>query len=221
MIKLGPKLINAALSSNLLDIDWRMLESEVCLPRFHRVRTLDTDDLSSLLAVYKSMYGERITSVDCMANTVRRFGSVVIGPEKFSSKLDCRSLRSARIIASWTDHEGSISGCAGLTPGNVDCYIQHIVKMESERWPHVFALVNSQWSCGEVLVRGWRPELCKAPAIKHSSVSQGPFALRCAGFGVNLVAPSETCRSCNGVRPGRLAWRARIGATKGAVSRGV
>lgn len=45
MIKLGPKLINAALSSNLL-------ESEVCLPRFHRVRTLDTD-LSSLFAVYK------------------------------------------------------------------------------------------------------------------------------------------------------------------------
>ena len=113
MIKLGPKLINAALSSNLLDIYWRMLESEVCLPRFHRARTLDTDDLSSLFAVYKSMYGERITSVDCMANTVRRFGSVIIGPEKFGSKLDCRSLKSARIIASWTDHEGSFSGFAG------------------------------------------------------------------------------------------------------------
>ena len=51
---------------------------------------------------------------------------------------------------------------------------------------------RTEWSCGEVLVRGWRPELSKASAIKHSSVSQGPFALRCAGFGVNFVAPSET-----------------------------
>ena len=70
-----------------------------------------------------------------MANTVRRFESVIIGSEKFGSKLDCRSLRSARIIATWTDHEGSISGSA-------DCYIQHTVKMGSERWQHVFALVN-------------------------------------------------------------------------------
>ena len=52
IVKLGPKLMYAAVSSNLLDIEWKRLDSEVRLPRFHRVRTLDSDDLSSLLAVH-------------------------------------------------------------------------------------------------------------------------------------------------------------------------
>jgi len=100
IVKLGPKLMNAALSPNLLSIDWKMLELEVHLPPFYKIRTLDSDDLSSLLSVYKCKYGEAITSISCLAKTVRRFGSIVIGPEKFGSKYECRSLRSARIIAS-------------------------------------------------------------------------------------------------------------------------
>lgn len=142
IVKLGPKLVNAALSSNLLDIDWKMLESEVHLPRFHKVRTLDLDDLSSLLSVYKSMYGEAITGISSLAKTVRRFGSIIIGPEKFGSKHECRSLKSARIIASWTDDEGLISPCAGLRPGKVDCFVQHTSKIGSESRQHVFALVD-------------------------------------------------------------------------------
>ena len=100
IIKLGPKLMKAALSSNLLEIDWKTLESEIHLPPFHKLRTLDSDDLSSLLVVYMSMYGEIITSVNCLSKTVRQFGSIIIGPEKFGSKLECRSLSSARITAS-------------------------------------------------------------------------------------------------------------------------
>ena len=34
--------------------------------------------------------------------------------------------------------------------------------------------------------------MAKAVEIKHSGVSQGPFALRCAKFGGNVLAPSET-----------------------------
>jgi len=98
----------AALSSNLLEIDWKTLESEVHLPPFHKLRTLDSDDLSSLLVVYMSMYGEIITSVNCLSKTVRRFGSIIIDPEKFGSKYECRFLRCARITASWTDNHGSI-----------------------------------------------------------------------------------------------------------------
>ena len=111
IVKLGPELMNAALSSNLLNIDWKKLESEVHLPRFYRIRTLDSDDLSSLLAVYKLMYGAAISDTSCLAKTVRRFGSIFIGAEKFGSRLECRSLRSARIIASWIDNEGFISSC--------------------------------------------------------------------------------------------------------------
>ena len=96
IVKLGPELMYAAVTSNLLDIESKGLDSEVHLPRFHRVRTLDSDDLSSLLAVYKLMYEEVITDITCLAKTVRRFGSIFIGPEKFAFRLECRSLRSAR-----------------------------------------------------------------------------------------------------------------------------
>jgi len=85
IVKLGRKLLNAALSPNLLDIDWKKLELEFCLPHFHKVRTLDADERSSLFSVYKSMYGDVIASLNCLAKTVRRFGSIVIGPEKFGT----------------------------------------------------------------------------------------------------------------------------------------
>ena len=88
------------------------------------------------------MYGDVISSVKCLSKTVRRFGSIIIGPEKFGSKLECRSLRSARIIASWTDNHGIISPNAVLWPGRVDCFIQHTLKVGSQSQQHVFALVD-------------------------------------------------------------------------------
>ena len=39
----------------------------------------------------------------------------------------------------------------------------------------------------------WRRKFLKALERKHSSGTQGPFALRCAVFGLNSVAPMETC----------------------------
>ena len=142
IVKLGPKLMNAALSSDLLTVDWKMLEGEVRLPRFHKVRSLDFDELSSLLSVYKSLYGETITSISSLAKTVRRFGSIIIGQEKFGSRRECRSLRSARVVASWTNDEGLVSPCAELRPGRVDCYIHHTIKIGEQCQQHVFALVD-------------------------------------------------------------------------------
>ena len=142
IVKLGRKLMNAALSPNLLDIDWRKLELEYYLPRFHKVRTLDADELSSLFSVYKSMYGDAITSLDFIAKTVRRFGSSVIGAEKFDSNQECRSLRSARIVASWTDEHVFISPHTGIRPGKVHSFVQHTLKIGSHSQQHVFALVD-------------------------------------------------------------------------------
>jgi len=88
------------------------------------------------------MYGEAITDITCLAKTVRRFGNIFIGTEKFGSRFECRSLRSARIIAKWDDNEGLISPCAGLRPGRVDCFIQHTLKIGLQCQQHVFALVD-------------------------------------------------------------------------------
>ena len=52
IVKLGRKLMNAALSPNLLDIDWRKLKLEFYLPRFHNVRTLDAIFLIFCIQVY-------------------------------------------------------------------------------------------------------------------------------------------------------------------------
>ena len=77
-----------------------------------------------------------------MAKTARRFGSVIIGQEKFGSRRECRSLRSARVIASWTDDQGLISPGAEPRPGRVDCFLQHTVKIGEQNQQHVFALVD-------------------------------------------------------------------------------
>ena len=73
---------------------------------------------------------------------MRWFGSIIIGPEKFGSKHECRSLRSARITACWTDNHGSISPESGVRPGKVDYFIQHTLKIASQSQQHVFALVD-------------------------------------------------------------------------------
>lgn len=93
----------------------------------------------------ESLYGQTIPSISSLAKTVRRFGSIIIGQEKFGSRLECRSLRSARVVASWTDDRGQISPCAELRPGRVDCFIQHTIKIGEQCQQHVFALVD--WYC--------------------------------------------------------------------------
>ena len=62
--------------------------------------------------------------------------------KKFGSNQECRSLRSARTVASWTDNQGLISPSAGLRPGKVGCFIQHTLKIGSQSYQHVFALVD-------------------------------------------------------------------------------
>ena len=88
------------------------------------------------------MYGDAIISLNCLAKTVRRFGSIVIGPEKFGSNQECRSLRSARIVASWTNGQGLISPHACLRAGKVHSFVQHTLKIGSHSQQHVFALVD-------------------------------------------------------------------------------
>ena len=73
---------------------------------------------------------------------MRWFGSIIIGREKFGSKHECRSLRSARITASWTDNHGSISPESVVQLGKVDYFIQHTLKIASQSQQHVFALVD-------------------------------------------------------------------------------
>ena len=65
----------------------------------------------------------------------------MLGTEKFGSKMDCRNLRSAQVMASWSADDGSIDTSVPKRPGIVNFYFVHNVKLNGEFCQHAFAVV--------------------------------------------------------------------------------
>ena len=55
--------------------------------------------------------------------------------------MDCRNLRSARIMASWTADDGSIDTTTARRPGVVLFYLLHSAKINGQFHQHAFAVV--------------------------------------------------------------------------------
>ena len=143
--ELGPKLVKSSLGADLFDIDWEGLENNISLPKFFKVKTLDRDELAFLLSVYQTMYGDSVSDVKTLALSLRKYGHIIIGKEKFGSRLECRSLRTARITASWAGDNGEIDISHPPRPGRVCYFIQHGLQIDSRYRQHVFAIVD--WYC--------------------------------------------------------------------------
>ena len=79
--------------------------------------------------------------MELSSSVARKFSNVLLGTEKFGSKLDCRNLRSARIMASWSGDNGLIDTSVPTRPGIVNFYIVHTVKINGEFHQHAFAVV--------------------------------------------------------------------------------
>jgi len=137
------KLIKSSTTQDASCIYWKKLAEVVMVPKVYKVKVLDEDDLQTLHSVYTFMYGDSVSSLspDSLPNTVHQFSYIHIGNEKFGSKLDCRSLRSARIMASWTSDDGDIE-LGDQRPGKVCHYIQHNVPVNQGYESHVFAVVD-------------------------------------------------------------------------------
>lgn len=73
------------------------------------------------------------------SSVARKFSNVLLGTEKFGS--NCRNLRSARIIASWSADDGSIDTSAPRRLGIINFYSVHSVKANGEFRQHAFAAV--------------------------------------------------------------------------------
>ena len=58
-----------------------------------------------------------------LSTVARKYSNIKLGTEKFGSKMDCRNLRSARIMASWRTSDGSIDTTAARRPGIVTFYM--------------------------------------------------------------------------------------------------
>lgn len=122
-------------------IDWSVL-TDVALPSEYRLQAMENDDLDALLIVYKRLYPDKqITRTD-LSETIKGYSTVKIGNQRFSSKMECRSLRSSRIYASRTAKEGDLNLTdLAFWAGCVLCYFSHSIKLDGKFVQHVFARV--------------------------------------------------------------------------------
>ena len=101
------------------------------VPGSYQTDMLTSEDISALLIVYKALYPHiKNISVSGLHNTIKKFASIFLGSEKFGSKAETRSLRSARVLASWNSSNGLIRATAQLSPGIVDYFMCHKVNID-------------------------------------------------------------------------------------------
>lgn len=117
--------------------------SNIILPSSYKVRSLESDEQLSLWTVYKSLYTEQVIERNSLAETVKTYSSVTLGNLFYGSKSDCRSLRSARIYASWAmaDQDKINLERFYLLAGHVLFYLSHSIKLNGKYVKHVFASV--------------------------------------------------------------------------------
>ena len=81
---------------------------------------LDEDDATLLLKVYNMMYPDKSITTNGMNQLIQKFGRITVGTTAFGSKMETRSVRSSRILASWHSKDGSINvETFSLIPGIV------------------------------------------------------------------------------------------------------
>ena len=133
------------MTKDLKNIIWSDF-GRVKLPKAYKLLCFDSDDLQILRATYAVMYPNYDAQLFDLGESYRRIGSVTIAGEKFGSKVECRTLRSARVMALWVDQGGHINTASQhVRPGHVKFYFVHTVKIENTYLQHLFACV--QWCC--------------------------------------------------------------------------
>ena len=116
--------------------------TNIQVPGSYQTDMLTSEDIAALLIVYHALYpGENIHISD-LHFTIKKFSSIFVGAEKFGSKAECRSLRSARLLASWHSSEGQISAASPLSPGILDYFMCHKLTVNGVDQEHYFAYVR-------------------------------------------------------------------------------
>ena len=101
---------------------------------FHR-RKLTQHEKATLFTrkvdvTYQCMYPNKHILPGMVGEVCRKYSSVLLAGEKIGSRLECRSLRSARIMASWADQDGQVSSRTALNfrPGIVLFFFANTIK---------------------------------------------------------------------------------------------
>ena len=160
VVKNATKLFNSASCLNLGDFQWSDL-TLVSLPNSFKHFALDPDELRLLFECYKALYPRE--EIELSSSVAHKFSNVLLGTEK----LDCRNLRSARIMASWSGDDGLIDTSVPRKPGIVN------IPNRPARSLHI--------SCISIDL----PFTCIAPRIplnhsklKHQNACTGPQSMK-------------------------------------------
>ena len=138
-------LLSIATSANLGSIQWSEITS-ITLPSAYKLMHLDVDDHQLLSETYQAMYPEKNIQANMVSEVSRRYVSVYLAGEKIGLKLECRSLRPARVMASWTRNDGKIDPSEAIRPGFIKFFFVNCIKIGEEYKKHVFACI--EW-CSE------------------------------------------------------------------------
>ena len=107
--------------------------------------SFDISDLKLLIAVYRVMLPERRIEESNLVETTYKFGSFKIWSTTYECKMQPRGIRSAKILASWPAKNGQVLQDAFfffLSPGIVQYYFTHSIKLGEEHVTYYFACVR-------------------------------------------------------------------------------
>ena len=117
--------------------------TNIQVPASYQTDMLTSEDIAALLVVYHALYpGENNIDISDLHFTIKKFSSISVGVEKFGSKAESRSLRSAKLLASWHGDDGEISATSSLSPGIVDYFMCHKLTVDGVEREHYFAYVR-------------------------------------------------------------------------------
>ena len=120
--------------------------TNIRVPASYQTDLLTSVDIAKLLIVYHALYPEeRNIDIGDLHFTIKKFSTIfvgVVGAEKFGSKAESRTLRSARVLASWHGAEGLISATSPLSPGVTDFLMCHKLTVNGTEREHYFACVR-------------------------------------------------------------------------------
>ena len=109
----------------------------------YKLMQLDSDDRQLLAKTYQSMYPDKHTLPSMVREVCRKYSSVLLAGEKIGSRLECRSLLSARMMALWADQDGQVSSRTAFRPGIVLFFFANTIKFRGGQYQmHVFACVR-------------------------------------------------------------------------------
>ena len=96
----------------------------------YKLMHLDVDDHQLLSETYQTMYPQKNIQANTVSKVSRWYVSVYLAEEKIVSKLECRSLRSARAMASWTRNDAKIDPSEAIRPGFVKFFFVNCLRLE-------------------------------------------------------------------------------------------